>query len=618
LDLFRLKIKLFNVESILSFILGQIDNIHRIKPNYSLMILILILWNLVAYPWDFVSNGIINDEITNIISGNMVILIYWLISPRLYHKVNAAYEDVLANLVDKSKFDEYAEESDRLMIKIFKEKEILHKIRKLVIFFTLMGSIALTYTILNIGQGDVNVGSNGAPQDFADNFAQMQDYGRMQLFAFLIVYLLNMLGQIYIMYLLTASIYYSFGTSLMFHHFTFWETDEQPNKTSNPLGEGVILNYFFLIIQLSAAIYNTFGFILCLLVYILSPLNPIKNYSDGISRNYQKLFKAIPTILFLKYLSQIILFFSNGDDLLSFSMFNLFTDAIMIIAFSLFLTKKITGSTKIEEINNFSVNLAYRSIFPNDLRKSDKIITLITIIAPISAISFLLAIILIDGEITNQLYMLLGGSLLISTIIQLLTNRLRKIQNTTKLIGETLYNYNRQDKKAELKFHYWETFSSQELIVFSIPFVIIFIAIGWSLLINITFTSFYLEFLYFALIIIPLVLSLGFIGFLFASLLWIMYHAPHFTWHAISLIKMDNVEREELIAKFNISETYKQENDIYTTYLMSLFLFITFFVILSQITLINIIPMMIFNIILFLIFNIKIRSIFKKTYEAIF
>lgn len=587
---------------------------HNKRPIYQISI-ILIGWNLISFPWGYTLMESFLDTFANILGGNIVILIYWLIPPVLEKKVNDAYKLCLVELTDKSKTEEYIKDTEPWLNKIFKNKEIPHKFLKLILFFGIIGSIVFSYLILNINQIDFDFQNNGPQGGFSNYFEEIKNYSQGELINFLIMYLLNMVGQYYVIYLLIYSIYLSIGSTYIFHHFTFWDTVPQDTKTSNPVGEAIILNSFFFIIQLSSSMFSMFGFMLCGLIYVFSPLNPTKNYTQGISVNYRKLKNSIPFLFLLKILLDLQL---NPGNIFSTSINNLLLESFMIIAFYIFFKKVLNGTTKINEINHFNNQLAFKRIFNGDSQKKLQTFDFLIFLTPLSVLIFGLIFKLIGFQFTLEFFKILVSAFLLMLVMLILSKGLIKIHEYTKNIGESLFDFNKQDKKGELTFHFWETFSSKQIIIFCIPFIIIFVDFGVSMVFETILSFNYLGIFSGIILIIPFIISFSIIGFLFGSLIWSAYHAPHFSWHAITLLDTSKFNKKTILKKFNISMAYKQENLIYFTIMIGLLGIVLIFGVLGGISFYNFIPMLFFPLIILSIFNIKIKKIFKNSFEEIF
>ncbi|MBD3351546.1 MAG: hypothetical protein GF364_08670, partial [Candidatus Lokiarchaeota archaeon] len=172
-----------------------------------------------------------------IIAGIIVVASHFTLSPFMEGKVREAYDHVLKKVKDRSLIEGYKEDTEDWITKIFHKD---YSIIKIMIIFSIVAIISVASILIT---SEMNIVS-----EFFPDLAYLD---QKELFILLSTNGLGIISLLTLIYSYIRINIILFGTSNIIHHFTFWEIEEQKEgeNQKNPLGELIIVNIFFFLLQ---------------------------------------------------------------------------------------------------------------------------------------------------------------------------------------------------------------------------------------------------------------------------------------------------------------------------------------------------------------------------------
>jgi len=554
--------------------------------------------------------------------GIIVISSHFLITPWLENRIKLVYEFIIPHVIYIDKIPDYELDTNEWINKVFHRDYTLFRILMLfVIFF----GITIIPIIL-IFKFDL----------LLNYFPYLNYHKEKNLILLLITNIFGLISLTTLLYSYFRINVVLFGTMNILHHFTFWKLKEnfieeffkpvpesilqflkrisneyfiQPilsmkssvNKSietlslklrknsiatnkiiKNPLGELIILIVFILLLQTTILMNSFLGYVIPGLIYIISPVNPIYNYSKYIRKKYNIIFHFVIPMIFI--ISGIVRFLITPNLVNSFlSMFDPHFDTdlsflvllfqyILIILFYRTWYRFIKGKGVKPEEYNFDLKTPFERLCNRLKIKYNNFILIIS--------NILLIFIFINllNYYLNYHFLYLKHFLVLISIVLLSISMINlyfgyiKLKEISKFIGKLYYPYIRDDKKTESKYHFYEAFSSPQMIIFSYPFLFIFLIWSVGAFNRIMNTMPYLEINSF--IRIPTLIIFGFLGLGFGQMIWCFYTAPHFAWHSMELANINEKDLAENQLLCNSKLFNKQFKSIILTTYPSIFLFV--------------------------------------------
>ncbi|MHA1339174.1 MAG: hypothetical protein ACTSRZ_00965 [Promethearchaeota archaeon] len=422
-----------------------------------------------------------------------------------------------------------------------------------------------------------------------------------------------------------------FYSSESYRNYNMKENQElQKNKIiKNPLGEVIILIVFIFLLQTSILMNLFFGIFIASFIYIISPVNPTYCYSKYIRKKYSRIMHiAIPALLIGSAIIRLFLTPNLFDSLISLvyppysadlSALGLLFQYILVILFYRTWYRFIKGRGVKPEEFDFNIKTPFER-FCNRLGISYKVFICLTasIILIFTAINLLIFYLNHHFLYNTHLIILLCSSFFTISMINLYLGNI-KLKERTKDIALTYYPYVREDKKLETKYHFYEAFSSPQMLIFSYPFALIFIIWGYSTFDRIVNFMPWLEISPF--IRIPTIIIYTLLGLGFGEIIWRFYTAPHAAWHSMELTTITSIDINNSPKLFDPKPFHKQFFTIILTSLPSVILFTVGFYILISIP--SIIYLFTFSfiscffIMMTFIYNKMVKSSILKKKEAV-
>lgn len=330
-----------------------------------------------------------------------------------------------------------------------------------------------------------------------------------------------------------------FGTSNMMHHFSFWEFEEPLDPSKDPSASLILLNIASFILATACFTPYFIGVVLCGTVFVISPINPDHKYCEAIKtmRKTKKRFHGLFPWTFILLIVVRLIFV---DKFSFFSLYLTVADLVMIVFYSILLYRFFRGRNGRNRDYSFDSTTRFERI-ASWLRVDHSIIMFIFIMLPTAPVTIDVSLFYARyGYVLGEhLELILCVSLFSITFLILFSGLLR-IKRLTHIIAEIYYPYTRKDKQLEMKYHFWETFSSPQKIAFSLPYGLIFILWNEDIFMHIEMTRPWLGLSIESRLILDfcfLVMGLG-----FGSIIWTFYHAPHFSWHSMELVVLSSAE----------------------------------------------------------------------------
>lgn len=575
------------------------------KLKKSLFIIIWFIINLLTL-YNPLIQGYRGIFILYIIAGLIVTSSFFYFIPILERKVYETYNYVIQYVVDSSKIPEYREDTEKWIKIVFHRDYSFMK--KAFIYSIAIGILVFFSGII-------------LKVDIFLEFVPEFDYQtQKELILLLSTNGFGIVSILTLFYCFLRVIIVVLGTGNIIHHFTFWElgddmdenkflpfyekpfsaikrigqqyfilptknigkkinhnikkyikkqapgsnsisTDEGPiiqnQNRINPLGELIILNISILILQ-TAFLMNFFlGYILPGMIFVISPINPTRDYSKYISKRYDVAFHyGIPIVLLISGIIRLItsgfifedfFFYIDPHFQGKMALVTLIVQYILIILFYRTWYRFIKGKAVKREEFTFDLDTPMQR-FARYIKFGYKRLILTISIFPIIAYLFNIYSIISNGRIiTFEHGYLLIYSIFFSIALIIVYLGIIRVKDQTKNIAQIYYPYTWKDKLVEMRFHFYETISSPQKLLFSAPFAFIFLIWAIDIIDNIILSK--PELFISPLLKIPYVTIFFFLGLGFGEIIWCFYHAIHFSWHSMSLttIKPEDLEKNQLI-----------------------------------------------------------------------
>lgn len=561
-------------------------------------ILYISIWFIVSLLVLF--NPMVEDYlgifILYIIAGLIVTSSFFFLIPILERKVYETYNYVIQFVVDTSKIPEYRDDTEN-WIKIVFHRD--YSFLKKVIIYSIAVGILFSIAIITL------------KVDIFWGFIPPIDYeSQKELIILLSTNGFGIVSLLTLFYAFIRILIVILGTGNIIHHFTFWElgdamsddkfqpTYEKPisaikrigmqyfinparkmgqdlsNKIKrnfknpselvennnnqgqtpiNPLGELIILNISIFLLQTVLLMNFFLGYILPGMIFVISPINPTRDYSKYISKRYDIAFHyGIPFVLLISGIIRLITSGFIFEDFFIFfdpqfqgktALVTLIVQYILIILFYRTWYRFIKGKAVKKEEFNFNLETPMQRL-ARDIKLGYKGLIFTLASFPIIAYLFNIFIIYSNGRpITPQHGYLLLYSIFFSIAIIIVYFGMIRVKDQTKLIAEIYYPYTWKNKLVEMRFHFYETISSPQKILFSYPFAFIFLIWGIETIDSVILSK--PELLISPLLKIPYVTIFFFLGLGFGEIIWCFYHAIHFSWHSMSLTSITSQDLEQ-------------------------------------------------------------------------